>query len=131
MSKTVKGSVVSGIGVGSRFMGLDWVERQIHEKLGFVPYAGTLNMKMDGEATDRYQSFIEEREGVSIEPLDDSYSLGKCFRARINGRVDGAIIIPLVPGYPRDQVEIIAPVNLREFLGLDDGNEVTVEIQES
>lgn len=128
MAIVVKGQTVTGIGVGSRFIGMEWVREQILEKLGFDPYLGTLNVRMDEETSRRYHSLLEGREGIPIEPLDERYYRGKCYRSRINDRVDGAIVVPIVPDYPADLVEIIAPVNLRERLGLRDGSEVAVEI---
>lgn len=130
MSIVVKGQIVTGIGVGSRFIGMEWVREQILEKLGFDPYLGTLNVRMDEETSRRYHSLLEGREGIPIEPLDERYYRGKCYRSRINDRVDGAIVVPIVPDYPADLVEMVAPVNLRERLGLRDGSEVTVEILE-
>ena len=128
MSIVVKGQIVTGIGVGSRFIGMEWVREQILDKLGFDPYLGTLNVRMDEETSRRYHSLLEGREGIPIEPLDERYRRGKCYRSRINDTVDGAIVVPIVPDYPADLVEIVAPVNLRERLGLQDGSEVTVEI---
>jgi riboflavin kinase len=130
MSIVVKGQIVTGIGVGSHFIGLEWVREQILEKLGFDPFLGTLNVRMDEETSRRYNTLLEGREGVPIEPLDERYHRGKCYRSRINDRVDGAIVVPVVPDYPTDLMEIVAPVNLRERLGLLDGGEVTVEILE-
>ena len=130
MSIVVKGRIVTGIGVGSRFIGMEWVREQILEKLGFDPYVGTLNVRMDEETSRRYHSLLEGREGIPLEPLDERYHRGKCYRSRINDRVDGAIVVPIVPDYPVDLLEVIAPVNLRERLGLQDGSEVTVEMLE-
>jgi riboflavin kinase len=130
MSMVVKGQIVTGIGVGSRFIGMGWVREQILEKLGFDPYLGTLNVRMDEETSRRYHSLLDGREGIPIEPLDERYHRGKCYRSRIDDRVDGAIVVPIVPDYPADLLEVIAPVNLRERLGLRDGSEVTVEILE-
>lgn len=130
MSMVVKGQIVAGIGVGSSFIGMEWVREQILEKLGFDPYLGTLNVRMDEETSRRYHSLLEGREGIPIEPLDERYYRGKCYRGRIDDRIDCAIVVPIVPDYPVDLVEIVAPVNLRERLGLRDGSEVTVEILE-
>lgn len=128
MSIVVTGRIVSGIGVGCSFIAMDWVRGQILEKLGFDPFLGTLNVKMGEETSRRYHSFIGERKGIPIEPMDGRFHRGKCFRSRINDRIDGAVVVPIVPDYPTDLVEIIAHVNLRESLGLNDGSEVTVEI---
>lgn len=131
MSITVKGKIVSGIGVGCSYIAMGWVREQILEKLGFDPFLGTLNVKMDEETSRRYHSFIDERKGISIEPLDERFHFGKCFRSRINGRIDGAVVVPIVPDYPADLAEMMAPVDLRESLGLEDGSEVIFEILES
>jgi len=128
MTLLVKGKLVSGIGAGSRFVGLEWVKRQVHEKFGFEPYLGTLNLKMDEETSNRFQSFARSQKGILIEPIDETFCEGKCFKARIEGKIDGALVIPCIPSYPRDQIEVIAPINLRETLGLEDGDEVTIEI---
>ncbi len=70
----VKGKVVSGVGRGSWFMGLDWVKQQIFEELGFEAYKGTLNLKLDDEAKRTVQSFTKPRLGISIEPVDSTFA---------------------------------------------------------
>ena len=128
MPLILRGKIIVGIGVGGSFVGLEWVKRQIRDKIGFEPYVGTLNLKVDEENLSKYHSYLQSRRGIPIEPVDDSYYAGKCHRVRINERVDGAIVVPLVPNYPHDQMEIIAPVNLREVLGLKEGSEITIEL---
>ncbi len=128
MSMAVTGRIVSGIGVGRNFIAMGWVREQILGKLGFDPFPGTLNVKLDEETTRRYRSFVEDGKGIPIEPLDERFHWGKCYRCRINGSIDGAVVVPIVPDYPPDLLEIMAPVNLRECLGLEDGSEVIVEI---
>jgi len=44
------------------------------------------------------------------------------------GTLECAIVVPEVAGYPKALLEIIAPVNLRETLQLEDGTEVTVTV---
>lgn len=39
-------------------------------------------------------------------------------------KIEGAIIIPQVPDYPEDMMEVIAPVSLRKTLKLKEGDEV-------
>jgi len=55
----------------------------------------------------------------------DGYCNGLLFKAFI-GTLECAIVVPEVAGYPKALLEIIAPVNLRETLQLEDGGEVTV-----
>jgi CTP-dependent riboflavin kinase len=127
----VKGNIASGVGRGRWFMGLDWVQQQIREKLGFEAYEGTLNVKLDDEADRTFQSFTKSCPGIPITPVDNTFAPGKAFNIKLGGKVDGALIIPLIPNYPPNQMEIIAPINLRETFELHDGDEVIVEIFES
>ena len=117
------GTVTSGEGNGKKFMELPWVKRQITEKLGFTPYAGTLNLKLTEESA-KQRKLIEKTPSAKVLPAD-GYSKGLLFKAFI-GIVQCAIVIPQVAGYPNDLLEVIASVYLREALQLEDGCEITV-----
>ena len=43
------GRVFTGQGEGKKYVSLSWVKHQIKEKLGFDPYPGTLNLRLDEE----------------------------------------------------------------------------------
>jgi riboflavin kinase len=117
------GTVTSGDGDGKKFMELPWVKRQITEKLGFTPYAGTLNLKLTEESA-KQRKLLEKTPSAKVLPAE-GYSEGLLFKAFI-GIVQCAIVVPQVAGYPNDLLEVIAPVYLREALQLEDGCEVTV-----
>ena len=121
----LSGTVFSSQGEGKKFLDLPWVKRQIIEKLGFAPYLGTLNVKLSEESAKR-KKLLEKAHSVKICP-DSGYSSGLLFKAFI-GTLECAIVIPEVKGYPKDVLEIIASVNLREQLQLEDGDEVTVTV---
>ena len=128
MTLRIKGKVTSGTGRAVKFLSLDWVQSQIKEKFGFFPYKGTLNLALDERTSENYRIYALRHPGILVEPVVEGYSSGKFFSVRIDGRIDGAIVIPQVLGYPRDLVEIIAPVYLRDRIGLKDGDEVAIEI---
>jgi riboflavin kinase len=117
------GTVTSGDGDGKKFMELRWVKRQITEKLGFTPYAGTLNLKL-AEENAKQRKLLEKTPSAKVLPAE-GYCEGLLFKAFI-GIVQCAIVVPQVAGYPNDLLEVIASVNLREALQLEDGCEVTV-----
>lgn len=122
----VKGTVFSGEGKGRFFVNIPWAMRQFSEKLGFKPYPGTLNIRLLPE----YKAIVrimDNHKGIEIEPEEGFYP-GKCFKALIAGRIEGAIVIPQVPYYPEEMLEVIAPVNLRETLSLTDGDELEITI---
>jgi riboflavin kinase, archaea type len=119
------GTVVSGDGDGKKFIELPWVKQQITEKLGFAPYPGTLNLKL-AEKNAEQRKLIEKTPSEKISPAE-GYCNGLLFKAFI-GILECAIVLPEVPGYPETLLEVIAPVNLRKALQLEDGFEVTVAV---
>ncbi len=122
---TVKGKVISGTKKGKQIVNLHWVKRQFIEKLGFNPYPGTLNLQLTNE-TDIQK--LHRSDGIIIKP-EKGYYEGKCFKALVMGKAEGAVVLPDVPDYPPDLLEILAPVNLRETFGLKDGMEIEVKIK--
>ncbi|MEJ5327690.1 MAG: DUF120 domain-containing protein [Candidatus Bathyarchaeia archaeon] len=121
----LSGRVFCRRGEGRKFLELSWVKSQMKQKAGFTPYAGTLNLRLSHEGVKR-RELLEEKCAMKILPAE-GYCSGKLFKAFI-GSVECAVVIPEVPGYPSDILEIIAPVNLREALKLKDGDEITVTV---
>jgi riboflavin kinase len=121
----LKGKVFSGDKRGRLFVDLPWVKNQINEKLGFNPYIGTLNLKLPNKTS---LNRLRETDGIIIMP-EKGYFEGKCFKVLVNGKIEGAVVLPDVPDYPPDLLEILAPVNLRKTFGLRDGMEIKVSIR--
>jgi riboflavin kinase len=121
----LSGKVFSGQGEGEKFLELPWVKRQVKEKLGFIPYHGTLNVRLSEESAKR-RKLLEKVASMKVCPAE-GYCSGKIFKAFV-GMLECAIVIPEVAGYPRDVLEIIAPANLREKLQLADGDKITVTV---
>ena len=119
------GTVFSGSGNGRKFVCLPWVKRQIEEKLGFSPYPGTLNLHLNKENTKK-KSLLEIANGIMIEP-QAGYCPGILFKACL-GSLECAVVVPKVPNYPSDVLEIISPVYLREYLKLVEGGLVKASI---
>jgi len=121
---TMRGKVVSGVGEGRAFTSLGWARRQFREKLGFNPYAGTLNIQTIREEN---IELLRSSKGIQIDP-PKGFLGGKCFTALIGKRIRGAVVIPDSSRHPSHVLEIIAPLSLREELNLDDGDEVDVQV---
>ena len=45
----IAGKIICGVKQGKFFTQLKWFQEQCHEKLGFKPYPGTLNLEISGE----------------------------------------------------------------------------------
>ena len=119
------GKIISGKGEGAKFLKLPWVRTQIKEKLGFNPYPGTLNLKLNEESS-TVKALLINMKSTKIIPTE-GFSSGECFKAKIKDE-ECAIIIPKVENYPADIVEIIASENLREKFQFKDGDTVKVEV---
>jgi riboflavin kinase len=119
------GNVFSGSGEGKKFVSLPWVTRQIKEKAGFKPYLGTLNLRLTDEAT-KLKPQLQRAQHLPIEPAE-GYCPGFVITAKI-GSLAVAIVVPEVPNYPADVLEVVAPFCLREKEKLVDGSAVAVEV---
>jgi riboflavin kinase len=119
------GTVFSGEGRGKKFVELPWFKRQVEEKLGFSPYLGTLNMRLSVKEAGK-KNFLENAEGLVVEPQTGYYS-GLLFKATID-TVECGVVIPIMPNYPIDILEVIAPVYLRGLLKLMDDSLVTISV---
>ena len=117
-----EGTVFSGQGRGKKFVELPWFKRQVEEKLGFSPYPGTLNLFLTGKNVEN-RRLLDVSGGLTVKPQTGYYS-GIMFRARING-LNCGVVIPIMPNYPNDVLEVIAAVYLREELKVVDGSLVT------
>ena len=119
--------VISAKGVGSGFVGLPWVKRQIQQKLGFEPYSGTLNIHLEKKDAETLSRKLKSLPGIEITPKL-GFLEAFCFHALIHRKTKGAVIIPKKPEYPPDMVEIIAPISLREEIPVKDGDRIVVTI---
>lgn len=122
---TLCGRVFSGEDEGKKFVDLPWVKRQIEAKLGFIPYSGTLNLRLSEESVKR-RKLLEKAHSIKVSPAE-GYCNGVLIKASI-GTLECAVVVPEIAGYPKDVLEIIASVNLREKLQLEDGAEVAVSV---
>ncbi|MGC8940015.1 MAG: DUF120 domain-containing protein [Candidatus Bathyarchaeia archaeon] len=123
----LEGKVFSGSGKGADFVRLPWVKTQMAEKLGFTPYDGTLNIKLNERSLTLKRLFLNKAKSIQILPAE-GYCRGKCVKGVFMEKLECAIIVPEVKDYPDDVIEIVAPVNLREKFKLKDGDIAEVKI---
>ncbi len=131
VSITIEGTVFSGLGEGAYYVTRPYYRKQFIQKLGFDPYPGTLNLKIISEYDAKMRSELDAYPGIEIEGYtneDRAYGSNKCFRAVVNNREKGAVVIALRTHYDSSVVEIIAPTCLRDRLKLKDGHKVKVEV---
>ncbi len=126
----IHGQIDSGLGRGQYFTQLDWARQQFKDRLGIDPFPGTLNVIVKDPADFAAWVGLRSTQGIRIDnpgcgPNDCD---ARCYPVSVDGAVDAAIVLPEVETYPECQIEIIAPVGLRNVLGKRDGDAVTLEI---
>ena len=125
--RILSGKIITGLGEGQYYIALDGYRTQFIEKLGFDPYPGTLNVRLDSNSIDVRKKIAQSIRISGFTDQNRTFGKGSCFRVRISD-IEGAVITPERTHYPEDIIEIIAPVNLREHLELKDGTNINVEV---
>jgi riboflavin kinase len=124
-----KGKVVSGLGEGKIFLSIKYYEEQISQKMGFLPYPGTLNLTLYDRTSIENRIMLDSIPGILIpEYKFEDRVLGavKMFPATVNSISPAAIVIPLRTVHPKSVIEVISPYFIRDKLMLKDGDEVEV-----
>jgi riboflavin kinase, archaea type len=137
MPRRIQGVIFSDLGQASRFMVLDWVQEALRESLGFAPYPATLNVRPSKPQDARlWQEIKRDIAAVPMAPLESGFcSAGLYFVGvqRLNGgdgTIKGAVLLPAVVDYPRDKIEIVAPVRLKDALSVKDGDRLVLEFDD-
>jgi CTP-dependent riboflavin kinase len=125
----ITGHIVGGSGKAAYFTRLAWVQEQCMDKLGFIPYPGTLNIACEGDAGGMLEILKREANIVLDSPDPDGCS-GKVLPLRVGG-IPGALILPSeeVNIHGSRILEIIAPVGLKDALELSEGDSVTLQVE--
>jgi riboflavin kinase len=133
----LRGDVTSGMGEGRHYISLSGYMRQFDEKLGYEPFLGTLNVELESGSV-RERGWLTSYEPVTIEGWEDeerTYGPAYCYPATVENEAgdryeDAHVITPERTHHGDDQLEVIAPVKLRDELDLDDGSTLTAYVTE-
>ena len=123
--QVMAGRVKTGLGEGKYYVSRPHYVSQFKSSLGFKPFFGTLNLAVDPEKLD---SFIFGLPSVTISGFKtDERTFGRihAYRIAIEGKYLGAVIFPERTTHPKNEIEIISPVNLRKKLGLKEDSKVS------
>ena len=127
---SLEGTVFSGLGEGGYYVGTKGYKRQFLRKLGFDPYPGTLNLKLVSSQAGLKRE-LETYPPLIIEGFGSgrrTFGQVKCYPATINDAVEGAVVIINRTHYDDAVLELIAPMNLRKKLKLNEGSSVQVKV---
>ncbi|MCX6711194.1 MAG: CTP-dependent riboflavin kinase [Candidatus Woesearchaeota archaeon] len=125
----ITGIVFSGLKEASVYMQMPEYKEKFNSALGFVPFEGTLNLKISDEDTLQVAKLEPITiEGFSIE--EKKFGAVTCHKIVVAGK-KCAIIVAENSRYKKyniSAIEIAAPVSMREYLNVKDGDSVEVEL---
>lgn len=127
----LKGSIVSGMGEGAYYMSLKGYTEQFKEKIGYVPFSGTLNIRLDRKEDFEAVKQFDNDNTTFIEGFSDgkrTYGWVKCYPAKLNSTLDCLLIRLERTHHDTSIVELISKYNLREKAKLYDGTQVSIVI---
>ena len=122
----ISGIVQSGAGKGAYFTQLEWVVKQCEEMLGYQPFPGTLNVRVVDEDLPGLSRFLQDAD-LELIPDDPSFCAARVKKVMVN-RIPAALVLPGedVRIHENRVIELIASFNLKDSLGLEDGDRITV-----
>ena len=127
----LNGSVISGLGEGAYYMSLKGYTKQFKAKIGYVPFPGTLNIKLNQLQSTQIIQQLDEIDNMIIDPFSDgkrTYGWVKCFHAILNDSIKCELIRLERTHHDNSIIELISKNNLRKTAGLQTDSKVTVQI---
>ena len=130
-SLELEGTLVSGMGEGAYYMGLKGYTKQFKSKIGYVPFPGTLNVRLDQKIHQEAVKHLEALDGIKIKSFSDgkrTYGWVKCFSAKINNSIDCVLILLERTHHDDSIIEIISNLCIRKVGNLKDGSKISITI---
>lgn len=127
----LSGTLVSGMGEGAYYMSLKGYTKQFNAKIGYVPFPGTLNVKLDKKEHVEALRQLNGFEGTKIDGFSDgrrTYGWVKCYHCTLNDKIDCELILLERTHHDNSIVEIISETDIRKKIGLKNGSKVTIRI---
>lgn len=127
-SLILSGRVVTGMGEGSYYVGQPKYSEQFKKELGFEPYPGTLDVKLEKGYLDLKETLMRmpSKQAAGFKTGERTFGPVKLFQAKLKG-IKVAIVMPNRTHHT-DIIEIVASHNLRRKIGLKDGDLINVEV---
>jgi len=127
----LNGSVISGLGEGAYYMSLNGYTKQFKVKIGYIPFPGTLNIKLNQLQATQIIQQLDDLDDIIIDPFSDgkrTYGWVKCFHAKLNNTVNCELIRLERTHHDNSVIELISKINLRKTVGLKTSSKVRIKI---
>ena len=138
-SIVILGTVQSGMKEGAYYVSIKGYFDQFQERLGFLPYKGTLNLELNSTNIDLLREKLKNIKPVIISGFEDdkserSYGVVDCydcFISRIDNpedKIKAAILDIKRTHHKENIIEILAEPYLRDYFNLKDGDKLIIEL---
>ncbi len=127
----IEGTVFDGLGEAAYYVSQEGYKKQFISKLGFEPFPGTLNIRLNSPLDRSVRRDLSTERGIHIDGFKDgkrTFGGAECFRALLNGKIQCAILLIERTSHDDSVLEIIAQQKLRKTMRLDKGAKVKVKI---
>jgi riboflavin kinase len=122
----LSGTLKSGLGEGRYYVSRPSYLSSFKKLLGFRPFFGTLNLEVEEPDLKSFLSSVKPLTVPGFETDERSFGQIRAFPVKVEGKQKAALIIPERTAHPKNEVEVIAPANLRKKFKLKDGSRVTL-----
>jgi len=127
----LRGKIVSGMGEGAYYMSLKEYSKQFKLKLGYIPFPGTLNVRLDDEKYIQAISDLSQHAGIKIDSFSDgkrTFGWVKCFSGRINNKINCELIILERTHHDKSIIEFISKNYIRKSLNVRGNSSINIKI---
>ncbi len=127
----LKGILVSGMGEGAYYMSLKGYTKQFKAKINYIPFPGTLNVKLEKKEHIEASQQFRTLNGITIKGFFDgkrTYGWVKCFKSKLNNSINCELIVLERTLHDNSIIELISKANLRKTAKLKDGSKLTIRI---
>jgi len=145
-----KGKIVTGMGEGAYYMSLEGYKKQFQHKLGYEPFPGTLNVKIEDRNYLNSRKDLINYPSIYIDGFknsDRTFGWVRCYPATITQEPklpremiesqqpdilnDVHVLLLERTHHNNNLIEVIGPLNLKESSNLKNGDSVVIRIKES
>jgi len=137
----IVGKVTEGMGEGGYYVRIQEYFKQFQEKLGFKPYAGTLNLQLSDLNKELLEENLKNRIPVNIIGFEKeeeghikrTYGSVECYKCQVsrlddkNNKINAAILKIKRTHHKKNIFEVIASPYIREALNIKDGDNIRLE----
>lgn len=141
-SIVILGTVQNGMKEGAYYVSIKGYYEQFQEKLGFLPYKGTLNLELNSTNINLLREKLNNLKPVVIAGFQDdnserTYGFVYCYDCIIScidnpeEKIKAAILDIKRTHHKKNIIEILAEPYLREYFNLKDGDKIIIELNKN